>query len=74
MFTRVVAEKMVTGVTADLSGFDPGEYFWTVTATDANKRQSAPSDPYKFVLVAQGKGQEMLLEVTPRSCTATSSS
>lgn len=64
MFTRVVAEKNVTGLTADLSGLDPGEYFWTVTATDANKRQSAPSDPYKFVLVAQGKGQEMLLEVT----------
>jgi len=64
MFTRVAAEKTVSGISADVTGLDPGEYFWTVTATDANKRRSAPSDPYKFVLVAQGKGQEMLLEVT----------
>ena len=63
MFTRIVAEKMVTGISADLTGLDPGEYFWTVTATDANKRQSAPSDPFKFTLVTQGKGQEMLLDV-----------
>jgi hypothetical protein len=63
MFTRVVAEKTVSATSADLSGLDPGEYFWTVTATDAGKRQSAPSDPFKFALVAQGKGQEMLLDV-----------
>ena len=27
----------------DLSGFDPGDYFWTVTATDAHKKESAPA-------------------------------
>ena len=63
MFTRIVAEKNTAGVTADLTGLDPGDYFWSVTATDANKRDSAPSDPFKFTLVAQGKGEEMLLEV-----------
>jgi hypothetical protein len=63
MFTRIVAEKNVTGISADLTGLDPGEYFWNVTATDADKRQSAPSDPFKFALVTQGKGQEMLLDV-----------
>jgi hypothetical protein len=63
MFTRIVAEKNVAGTSADLTGLDQGDYFWTVTATDARKRQSAPSDPFKFTLVARGRGQEMLLDV-----------
>ena len=63
MFTRVVAEKTVAGTSADLTGLDPGDYFWSVTATDAHKQESAPSDSFKFTLVAQGKAEEMLLEV-----------
>jgi hypothetical protein len=63
MFTRVTAEKSVTGTTAEISGLESGDYFWTVTAADAGKQQSAPSDPFKFTLAAQGKSQEMLLEV-----------
>jgi len=63
MFTRIVAEKNTGALTADLSGLEPGDYFWSVTATDAKKRDSAPSDPFRFTLVAQGKGEEMLLEV-----------
>ena len=55
--------KTVAGISVDLTGLDPGDYFWSVTATDANKRESAPSEPFKFTLVAQGKGEEMLLEV-----------
>ena len=63
MFTRVVAERTVSGTSVALTGLDPGDYFWTVTATDARKRQSVPSDPFKFSLVAQGKGQDMVLDV-----------
>jgi hypothetical protein len=63
MFTRVVSEKTLQGTNADISGLDPGDYFWTVTAKDAREQISAPSDPFKFTLVAQGKGQEMLLVV-----------
>jgi len=63
MFTRVVAEKNTSGTTADVTGLEPGDYFWSVTATDAKKRDSSPSDPFKFTLVAQGKGEEMLLDV-----------
>jgi hypothetical protein len=63
MFTRVVAEETGSGTSAEVSGLEAGDYFWTVTATDASKRQSAPSDPFKFTLAAQGKGQEMVLEV-----------
>ncbi len=64
MFTRVVAEK--TGLlttSTDVTGLEPGDYFWSVTAIDANKRESAPSDPFKFTLAMQGKTQDMLLEV-----------
>jgi hypothetical protein len=63
MFTRIVAEKNTAGVTADLTGLEPGDYFWSVTATDAHKRDSAPADPFRFTLVAQGKGEEMLLDI-----------
>ena len=63
MFTRVAAEKAVTGTSVDLSGFDPGDYFWSVTAIDAHKKESAPSDAFRFTLIAQGKTDEMLLEV-----------
>ena len=63
MFTRVVSEKTGPGTSAEVSGLEAGDYFWAVTATDASKHQSAPSDPFKFTLAAQGKGQEMLLEV-----------
>ena len=63
MFTRVVSEKTGAGTSVDVSGLEAGDYFWTVTATDASKRESAPSDPFKFTLAAQGKVQEMMLEV-----------
>jgi hypothetical protein len=64
MFTRVVKETTSTGTSADVTGLDPGDYFWSVTATDASKRDSAASDPFKFTLAAQGKTQDMPLEVT----------
>lgn len=63
MFTRVMSEKTVTGINADVSGLEAGDYFWTVTAKDAREHTSAPSDAFKFTLVAEGKAQEMLLVV-----------
>jgi len=63
MFSRIVEDRKLTGTSAEIAGFDPGDYFWDVLATDAQKRVSAPSDTFKFTLATQGKGQEMLLEV-----------
>jgi hypothetical protein len=63
MFTKTVAEKKVTATNADVVGLDAGDYFWTVMATDSKKRESETSEIFKFTLVAQGKGQEMRLEV-----------
>jgi hypothetical protein len=63
MFSRVVQEKKTATTSVDVSGFDPGDYFWRVRAIDAKNNLSDPSDPFKFTLVAQGKEQEMLLEV-----------
>ena len=63
MFTRVMSEKTVAGTNVDVSGLEAGDYFWTVTAKDVRERTSAPSDAFKFTLVAQGKSQEMLLVV-----------
>ena len=47
----------------DITGLDPGDYFWRVRAIDADNKISDASDPFKFTLVVQGKEQEMLLEV-----------
>jgi hypothetical protein len=63
MFSRVVSEKKVNGPSAEVSGLDPGDYFWQVVATDAQNRTSEPSEVFKFTLAAQGKTPQMLLEV-----------
>ena len=42
---------------------DAGDYFWNVVAVSAGKKESEPSDTYKFTLVAQGKTTEMMLAV-----------
>jgi hypothetical protein len=63
MFSRVVEDRKVTGTFVEIAGFEPGDYFWDVQATDAQKRVSALSDTFKFTLATQGKGQEMLLDI-----------
>ncbi len=65
MFTRTAKEAVgVTGTGVDISGLDGGDYFWNVTATNAKKENSEVSETFRFTLVAQGKTQEMLLEIT----------
>jgi hypothetical protein len=63
MFTKMMKELKATGNTADVSGLDAGDYFWTVTATNAKKETSETRETFKFTLVAQGKAQEMTLEI-----------
>jgi hypothetical protein len=64
MFTKIVKEAKVTSATSvEISGLEAGDYFWTVTAVSAKKLSSDVSEPYKFTLVAQGKTQDMLLEI-----------
>ena len=56
-------EKRTADTGVDITGLEPGDYFWKVRAVDAKDATSDLSDPYKFTLVAQGKEQEMMLEV-----------
>ena len=63
MFSRIVQDRKLAETSAEISGLDPGDYFWDVLATDAQKHVSAASDTFKFTLAAQGKGQEMMLEI-----------
>lgn len=63
MFTKLAKEVKLTAPNAEVSGLDPGDYFWNVTASDAKKQTSEASETFKFTLVAQGKSQEMLLEI-----------
>ncbi len=62
-FSHIVAEQKTAATSVDLSGFEPGDYFWRVRAIDDKGNVSDPSDSYKFTLVAQGKEQEMVLDV-----------
>ncbi len=63
MFAKLAAERRANGTATEVTGLEAGDYFWNVTAIDGNKHASEPSETYKFTLVAQGKGQEMVLEV-----------
>jgi len=63
MFTKTVVDKKVTSTSVEISGLDPGDYFWNVTATDGKKQTSEVSEIFKFTLVTQGKSQAMLLEI-----------
>ncbi|HWZ99990.1 MAG TPA: FecR domain-containing protein [Candidatus Dormibacteraeota bacterium] len=64
MFTKLAREVKVSGPTADVTGLDAGDYFWNVIATDSKKQTSEPSEAFKFALFAQGKAQEMALEIS----------
>ena len=63
MFTQVLADRRITTTSTDITGLDAGDYFWSVKAVDGHSQSSEWDDPSKFSLVAEGKGQEMLLEV-----------
>jgi len=63
MFTKLVKEVKVSGPSAEVSGLEAGDYFWNVTASNAKKETSEYSETFKFTLVAQGKTQEMRLEI-----------
>jgi hypothetical protein len=63
MFNHIVMEKKTAATSVDISGLDPGDYFWRVRAIDDKSAVSDASESYKFTLVAQGREQEMLLEV-----------
>jgi hypothetical protein len=63
MFTKLIREVKVTSASTEVTGLDSGDYFWNVTATDAKKETSEFSETFKFSLIAQGKTQEMMLEI-----------
>lgn len=63
LFNKVLFEKRTADTSLDITGLEPGDYFWKVRAVDNKDATSDLSDPYKFTLVAQGKEQDMLLEV-----------
>ena len=63
MFTKTVKEAKVGTTAVEITGLDPGDYFWNVTATDGKKQTSEVGEIFKFTLVAQGNSQSMLLEI-----------
>jgi hypothetical protein len=63
MFTKLAKEVKVSGTSAEISGLEAGDYFWNVSASDSKKQTSEVSDMFKFSLVAQGKSQDMILEI-----------
>lgn len=63
MFTKMIKQVKVSSSAVEISGLDAGDYFWNVIAVDAGKKTSEVSDTFKFTIVAQGRAQEMMLEI-----------
>jgi hypothetical protein len=63
MFNNIVAERKTSSTSVDVTGLEPGDYFWRVRAIDDKNNVSDPSDSFKFMLATQGKEQDMLLSV-----------
>lgn len=63
MFTKLAKKLDVSGTSAEITGLEPGDYFWNVTASNTKKEISEFSEMFKFSLVAQGKTQEMVLQI-----------
>lgn len=63
MFTKSVKDVTTSATSTEITGLDAGDYFWNVTAIDAKKQSSEASETFKFTLVAQGRTQEMMLEI-----------
>jgi hypothetical protein len=63
MFNHVVVDQKTADTSYDATGLAPGDYFWRVRAIDDKGNFSDPSDSYKFILAAQGKEQQMMLQV-----------
>jgi hypothetical protein len=63
MFTKMVKQVKVSSSAVEITGLDAGDYFWNVIAVDANKKTSEVSETFKFAIVAQGRTQEMMLEI-----------
>ena len=62
-FNKILVEHHTAETSMDVTGLDPGEYYWKVRAVDAKDAMSDLSDPYKFTLVTQGKQEDMFLEI-----------
>jgi hypothetical protein len=63
MFTHPVKDEKTADTSLDVTGLDPGTYFWRVRAIDDKNEISEPSDAFKFTLAVQGKNQEMFLAI-----------
>src|ERR1700734_2725731 len=59
-FNHVVMNKKISNESVEITGLDPGDYFWRVRAIDAEGKTSDVSDPSKFFLVVHGRGRGML--------------
>src|ERR1700723_1371273 len=50
-FTHIVEERKSASTSVDVSGLDPGDYFWRVRAIDEKGNVSDASESYKFTFV-----------------------
>ncbi|MBI4463044.1 MAG: hypothetical protein HY653_09080 [Acidobacteria bacterium] len=64
LLTRQVLErKNIAATSFEAHGMNPGEYWWNVTAIDAQKQESAESETNKFSLHEQPAEEELLLVI-----------
>jgi len=65
MFSNLVVDRKVAGVSTEVSGLDEGVYYWLVTSIDGNGNESQASTPNRFDLVEQvSESHQAFLEIT----------
>ena len=65
LFTSVIVDKKTTTTNFNARGLQGGEYYWTVSALDANNQESQESEPNRFTLAQQAAAEQLLLVIDP---------
>ena len=71
MFNHIVMEKKTAATSVDVSGLDPGDYFWRVRAIDDKNNVSDASDSLSSPWWPRARSRRCSLKWTTRSCRAT---
>jgi hypothetical protein len=63
IFATLAVDRRVQSTSVRLPSLREGDYYWTVTSIDSNRRESQESEPNQFSVIRQENDGELLLEV-----------
>ena len=63
IFSSLLQDRRLQSTSIRLPSFREGDYYWTVTSVDAQKKESQQSEPNQFSVIRQDNEGELLLLV-----------